>query len=330
MAYAYNNLASPAPSALHGGGYGGGYAGGAAPVTYAAPPAAPNAYYAAPSSLTYAAPPASMAAPLQARSRSIHSRSIEGGQADRGIDVEAVKAAAASAAESAQKLSFRHMVWAVYLVGAAMIVFAICALIYGGPFGFNIAHVCAILSLLCAAFLIGNASLFSSMLRLWHEIGNFKAHNAAFEDDIQEQAKTIKELQKTAAAFDEIQRNFGGDVQRAAAMVDDLRAATRSSIATNCKQLCRLYTDKEGRHRFLSKGTELDNTFQLFSVSFNGIVGQYDERIQALQDVLFASDKFKKDEGVDVMVLSRMMEAAVCSEDLDGVSDACQAVLDEQ
>lgn len=181
----------------------------------------------------------------------------------------------------------------------------------------------------CGIFLGMNATLFASMLRLRHEVGKFKETNAAFESDINENATIIRKLQKAAVAFKEIDKQFGGSVQKAVENVDKVRATLRMKIAMNCQKLIRLYADT-GTSRSLEKGVELDHTFEVLKNVFSGVIEDYAERSAKFKDTLYKNEDFLSHGAVDVNVFSKAMEAALLEEDVDSVAKVVEAVLEDE
>lgn len=192
-----------------------------------------------------------------------------------------------------------------------------------------IAIITSCFTALSGIFLGMNATLFASMLRLRHEVEKFKETNAAFESDINENATTIRKLQKAALAFEEIDRQFGGSVQKAVEDVDKVRATLRMKTAMNCQKLIRLYADT-GKSRFLEKGEELENTFKVLKNVFGSIIDDYTERSATFKDLLYKNEDFLSHGGVDVNVFSKAMEAALLAQDVDSVAEAVEAILEDK
>lgn len=214
--------------------------------------------------------------------------------------------------EEAEKVvPWKHFKWIViYPLSFRQIAYPIYVWVSVAAAG-TMAFVNAAIVLVCGLFMWSNASLFASMLRLWHEIARFRRTNEKFGKDIEEQGIIVRKLQKTAAAFKQIDTRYAGSVQHAASQIDQLRQEIAMKLKNSTKDICMLYTDT-GKHYILDAGEELDNTFDVFADIFGDAIPEYDKRIYNLQNTLFKSEKYKDElKGLTVSALSDLMQIVV-------------------
>ncbi|CAE8600184.1 unnamed protein product, partial [Polarella glacialis] len=93
-------------------------------------------------------------------------------------------------------------------------------------------------------FLLTNSDLVVTYVRMHEQVGLLKANNERFEKGLQNQAVEVRRLQTAAKGLDEIDRKFGGSVERAMKEIKQLQTAARANIGMSCKELCMIYFDK--------------------------------------------------------------------------------------
>mmetsp|Transcript_9465 Transcript_9465/g.20976 ORF Transcript_9465/g.20976 Transcript_9465/m.20976 type:complete len:270 (+) Transcript_9465:83-892(+) len=183
--------------------------------------------------------------------------------------------------------------------------------------------------IVCGIFLLTNADLVITYIRLKYEIGRFKENNKRFELSLKRMDEEVGKLQKTATAFKEIDKQFGGQVGKAVQAVDQLRAAISDKLAMCVKRLVRLYTEKD-RDGLIDKGEEFDTTLAMMASVFSAVIPHYGEREEALKEAMCNHPKFKASQGVKVQIFSDAMECACTEADPSTIDEQVIEMMDEQ
>lgn len=163
---------------------------------------------------------------------------------------------------------------------------------------------------LCGLFLLTNVQVIISWIRMRHEMVVFRENNEEFERHIIDEEATVAKLKKSKDALARINQEFGGDVKRASAEHEKLKAATRTSLGNSCRAICKVYTDKD-RDRLIDAGEEMDNTLELLASIFGGFVSDWPEREEKVRDGLIDHGKYTSAGGVKQNVFADVIQCAI-------------------
>lgn len=221
---------------------------------------------------------------------------------------------------------FNVMYYVVYAF--SVVVFGVGLYMYLVPQPGLVRPVTGALLFACGIFLLMNSDLIVTYMRLHEQVGKFKANNERFEQGLQQQGKECRRLQTASKGLEEIDRKFGGSVQRAMKEVKQLQTSARCSVGMSCKELCRLYFDKD-KDRQIDDGEELDASLDLLATIFGALVKDLRKvRVPKLKDGIKANEKFQKNKGLSVSEFSEVFECALFQPDPATIPQAVNQVLD--
>lgn len=221
---------------------------------------------------------------------------------------------------------FNMVYYVVY--GFSVVVFAVGLYMYLIPQPGLVRPVTGALLFACGAFLMLNGDLIVTYMRLHEQVGKFSANNERFEQSLQKQGTECRRLQTASKGLEEIDRKFGGSVQRAMKEIKQLQTSARCSVGMSCKELCRLYFDKD-KDRGISEGPELDASLDLLATIFGAVVKDLRRvRVPKLKDGLKENEKFKQSKGLTVSQFSDVFECALFQPDPATIPQAVCQVLD--
>eukprot|EP00747_Dinoflagellata_sp_TGD_P031738 gnl/TRDRNA2_/TRDRNA2_135524_c0_seq1.p2 gnl/TRDRNA2_/TRDRNA2_135524_c0~~gnl/TRDRNA2_/TRDRNA2_135524_c0_seq1.p2 ORF type:complete len:192 (+),score=65.81 gnl/TRDRNA2_/TRDRNA2_135524_c0_seq1:119-694(+) len=177
-------------------------------------------------------------------------------------------------------------------------------------------------------FLVTNADLIVTYFRLQAEVRRFAANNAAFEENLDEQAKEVRKLQTAAKAFKELDAKFGGDVNRATKELGKLEATMRDNMTQSCRTLCALYCDAD-RDRLLDLGEELDKFLEVLTQVFGAICDDFDKRATKIKEGITANAGVQAKGGLAVNKIGGVVAQALHESDINKIPAAVQQVLSD-
>lgn len=222
--------------------------------------------------------------------------------------------------------NFNQLYYLVY--GLSILVFVAGFFMYVSPQPGLLRPVTGTLLFACGIFLLMNSDLIVTYVRLHEQVRRFKINNERFQQNLEKQSIEVRRLQTAAKGLEEIDRKFGGSVERAMKEVQQLETAVRANIGMNCKELCRLYLDKDkDRHLGLK---ELDESLDMMATIFGAIMPDLRlMRLPKLKQVVSGHPRFLKDGGLTVPTFVEVFECALFAHEPSAIATAVKKVLDD-
>jgi len=144
-------------------------------------------------------------------------------------------------------------------------------------------------SLVTGVFLLLNADLFVTYIRLRREAAAFRANNAKYQESLREQKKEIAKLQETEKAFKVLDAKFGGSMDRANEEIEQIRLTAKDGIASTINQVAVIKRMKVVTSEQM--GTFLDSICHLYICIFHDLP----ERVEEMKKGMSQSEKYWND-----------------------------------
>lgn len=137
----------------------------------------------------------------------------------------------------------RYSYYAVYVVSLAVLGIGVLAILAPAKSRI-IAKTISIASTACGAFLLLNADLLVSWLRLRREVRKMAANNENFEAALKEQRLQVRRLEEAKSVLTNLDKKFGGSLEEAQASIDGLKRNARDNIRSSVPMLALIETGK--------------------------------------------------------------------------------------
>jgi len=187
----------------------------------------------------------------------------------------------------------------------------------------HLAKVITVGSFTTGSFLLMNADLIVTYMRLKAEALRFKGHNTAYKNSLRAQKQEIKRLRELEKAVKILDDKFGGEMDKAGQELESLKQNTKGNIMSTIKQLTMAYkmevVKAEQMSDFLEKVTDL----------YIRVFPDMSKRMEEAKRGMQGSDKYWKDRAMDPMRLGKIVEEAIF-EDMDAISSVARQIADSE
>lgn len=176
-------------------------------------------------------------------------------------------------------------------------------------------------SLCTGTFLLLNADLFVTMIRLRKEVRAFKANNSQFKSTLQKQKQEIQKLKAAEKAFKKLDAKFQGNLDKAAETLSEMKSTAKDRIGVSIKTVSlvrRLEVVKADQMAGF-----LDQVADLYIRIFPDIYA----RVEEIKKGMMASPKYWKDQSMLPVRIGEIFEKALF-EDLSKIKETTKSIAD--
>ncbi|CAK9089672.1 unnamed protein product [Durusdinium trenchii] len=176
-------------------------------------------------------------------------------------------------------------------------------------------------------FLMMNSDLIVTYFRLHEQVEKFKANNDDYQKNLDKQAQEVRTLQTAAKGFEEIERKFGGSMERAIKEVRTMQTTARSQMAMTINKMVKLYLDTDGDRKISEK--ELEEATQTMADIFGAMIkGLRNERLPKMLEGIRGHKSFLKDKSLSLDAFSKAFEITLFVPDPKQVVQAVRGTID--
>jgi len=173
------------------------------------------------------------------------------------------------------------------------------------------------------SFLLLNADLIVTYMRLKAEALAFKAHNLAYKTNLRAQKQEITRLRELKKAINILDNKFGGELDKASVELDNLKGNMKGSVISTVKQLTMAFNMKE------VKAEQMSDFLERVTDLYIRVFADMPKRMEEAQRGMCGSDKYWKDRAMDPMRLGRIVEEAMF-EDIDTIANTTKDIADSE
>jgi len=188
------------------------------------------------------------------------------------------------------------------------------------------------LLLITGIYLPLQADLIVTYFRLMKETQRFKQNNKRFKGGLRRQEGQIRKLKKAQAAFEKLDKQFGGNVDKAFEELEEMQASAKDKIQQSANALLSMYSAdvQKGQDRYISKGPKITEAIEMLTALYCRIYPAFFERVEAMRTGIEASDRFERDEGITPARFGKAFQVALSVEDVSNVEANVRAVMAEK
>jgi len=248
------------------------------------------------------------------------------------IDIEqgAAEPAAAAPAESEKdeppaKEEFNNWYYIVYAFSLFVCIIGLFNYFFGG--GGLDGYIAGTLLLAVGIYLPLQADLIVTYLRLTRETARFKQNNKRFKSGLKRQEVQIRRLKKAEAAFEKLDKQFGGNIEKALEELEELQASAKDKIQQSANALLSMYS--ANADRMITAGAKVDEAISMLTMLYCRIYQNFFDRMKNMKQGIVESPRFEKDQGLTAGRMGTAFQVAL-SENVDDVTAKVRGVMAEK
>mmetsp|Transcript_49893 Transcript_49893/g.118979 ORF Transcript_49893/g.118979 Transcript_49893/m.118979 type:complete len:705 (-) Transcript_49893:132-2246(-) len=180
----------------------------------------------------------------------------------------------------------------------------------------------------CGVFLMMNSDLIVTYFLLHEQVEELKKNNEGYQQNLDNEAQQVRDLRRAQKGFDEIDRRFGHDVDRAMKEIKVMQTTARSQVGMTIGKMVKLYLDADGDKRI--SDAELNEAMETMADIFGAVVkGLRTERLPRMKETIRGHRSFTKDGTIPLDAFSKAFEITLFVPDAKQVGQSVKTVLDD-
>jgi len=216
--------------------------------------------------------------------------------------------------------------YAVYGFSLFVVLFGMLHFFFPFAKTHTVSSVVSMGGLAVGAFLMFNADLLVTYLRLMREMERFKANNKQYRGNLKEQKKNILKLKETKKALEQLDELAHSRIEDISSELSEMnvtaRDRVRSTIA-NVLIVCRPSQED------ISAGKDLDQVIRVFKHMYARAFPLLIERFGEMRKGFEASNRWKKVQSVSINRMKFIL-ASVIFDDINTIKDRVCTMVEEE
>lgn len=172
------------------------------------------------------------------------------------------------------------------------------------------------------------ADLIVTYLRLTRETARFKQNNKRFKSGLKRQEAQIRKLKKAEAAFEKLDKQFGGNIEKALEELEELQASAKDKIQQSANALLSMYS--ANADRIITAGAKVDEAISMLTMLYCRIYPNFFDRMKNMKQGIVDSPRFEKDQGLTAGRMGIAFQVALSEPNVDDITAKIRGVMAEK
>ncbi|CAE7611562.1 unnamed protein product [Symbiodinium natans] len=216
--------------------------------------------------------------------------------------------------------------YVVYAFSA--LIFAVGAWMYFVPQPGLVRPITGTLLFGSGVFLMMNSDLIVTYFRLHEQVEKFRKNNEGYQKNLEKEAQEVRDLRRAQKGFEEIDRKFGKDVERAMKEIKVMQTTARSQVGMTIGRMVKIYLDADGDKRIAD--AELEEAVATMADIFGAMIkGLRTERLPKMLEAIRGHRSFRKEKTITLDAFSKAFEITLFVPDVKQVAQSVKTVLDD-
>merc|ERR1711920_326519 len=130
------------------------------------------------------------------------------------------------------------------------------------------------------------------------------------------------------AAFDKLDKQFGGNIEKAFEELEELQASAKDKIQQSANALLSMYS--ANKDRMITAGPKVDEAIQMLSSLYCRIYPKFFERMREMKKGIEESKRFKEEEGSTANRFGKAFQVSLSEDTVENIATQVQVVMAEK